>query len=87
MKPDFRFQVITLTDAALGRLSKILTDDHPTALGIRIGIKKGGCAGMEYTIDLVDEINPKDDRVDTSSGSVVYSTGSHFISTGYGAGF
>ncbi len=34
------------------------------------GIKKGGCAGMEYTIDLVKEPNPRDDRIEKDGASV-----------------
>ena len=61
------FQVITVTEAARRRLAEILSakDD---ATGIRIGVKKGGCAGMEYTIDLVTEPNPRDDKVETPEG-------------------
>lgn len=62
------FQVITTTKAARERLGEIL-DANGTAHGVRIGIKKGGCAGMEYTIDLVTEENPDDDKVETETGN------------------
>ena len=35
-----------------------------------VGIKKGGCAGMEYAIDLASEINPKDDRIERDGATV-----------------
>ena len=45
------------------------------AQGIRIGIKNGGCAGMEYTVDLVSEANPADDVVALDGGKVFVDPG------------
>ncbi len=64
-----RFQVITLTDAAVERVREIV-ETHEGAQGIRVGIKKGGCAGMEYTVDLVTEPDPKDDHVERDDAHV-----------------
>ncbi len=58
-----RFSVMTLTDEAAGRIRDIVAA-RDSAAGIRIGIKKGGCAGMEYTVDLVTIPDPKDDHVE-----------------------
>jgi iron-sulfur cluster assembly protein len=63
------FQVMTLTDAAKNRLGEIVSANEG-AEGIKIGIKKGGCAGMEYTVDLVKEPDPTADKVETESGNV-----------------
>ena len=63
------FEVITVTDAAEARLREI-REGNPDALGIRIGVKNGGCAGMEYTIDLVTEPIDGEDRIETPSGTV-----------------
>ena len=64
------FQVMTMTDAAAARVRAIVENSGPDAKGIRVGIKKGGCAGMEYTIDLVTEPNPRDDLVVRDGASV-----------------
>ena len=58
-----RFDVITLTDAAVERIGEIVSASDEGAQGIRVGVKNGGCAGMEYTVDLVVEADPKDDSV------------------------
>lgn len=63
------FQVISLTDAARTRLSDIMTANDG-AEGIRVGIKKGGCAGMEYTVDLVTEPDLEADKISTDAGNV-----------------
>lgn len=65
------FEVVTLTNAAEQRIGDIVGNASDGAEGIRIGIKNGGCAGMEYTIDLVTDVNPKDDMVE-SNGAKVY---------------
>jgi iron-sulfur cluster assembly protein len=64
-----RFSVITMTDRAAMRVREIVAA-REAAHGIRLGIKKGGCAGMEYTVDLVTEPNPKDDHVERDGAHV-----------------
>lgn len=65
-----RFQVLRLTDRAAERVREIVENASGAAEGIRIGVKKGGCAGMEYTVDLVREPNPADDLVDVNGARV-----------------
>ncbi|MDE1158582.1 MAG: Fe-S cluster assembly scaffold SufA [Neorhizobium sp.] len=57
------FAVMTMTDAAAARVNQIVANADAGTKGIRVGIKKGGCAGMEYTVDLVTEPNAKDDLI------------------------
>jgi iron-sulfur cluster assembly protein len=64
-----RFSIMTLTDAAAHRVSEIVAT-RDNALGIRVGIKKGGCAGMEYMIDLVTEAKAGDDVVEKDGSKV-----------------
>lgn len=64
------FAVMTMTEAAAARVNAIVGNSGPDAKGIRVGIKKGGCAGMEYTVDLVTEPYAKDDLVEFSGAKV-----------------
>jgi len=64
-----RFQVISMTDAAAARVRDIVAA-RENARGIRVGIKKGGCAGMEYTVDLVTEPNSRDDHIEHAGAHV-----------------
>jgi len=57
-------QVITLTDAAAERVREIMGNAEKPVAGLRIGVKKGGCAGMEYTMEYVEEAKPSDDCVE-----------------------
>lgn len=63
------FAVITITEAAANRVKEVVSRSD-SAKGLRVGIKKGGCAGMEYTVDLVTDIDPKDDLVEAHGASV-----------------
>lgn len=65
-----RFAVISMTERAAARVREIVAT-RDKAHGIRLGIKKGGCAGMEYTVDLVTEPNPTDDHIE-HDGAHVY---------------
>lgn len=64
-----RFAVISMTDNAVERVREIMAT-RENAQGIRLGIKKGGCAGMEYTIDLVTEPDFRDDHVERDGAHV-----------------
>ncbi|MBO9628559.1 Fe-S cluster assembly scaffold SufA [Shinella sp. WSJ-2] len=64
------FAVMTLTDAAASRVKAIVDNAGGDAKGIRVGIKKGGCAGMEYSVDLVTEPNGKDDLIELNGARV-----------------
>lgn len=64
------FAVMTMTEAAAARVNAIVANSGPAAKGIRVGVKKGGCAGMEYAVDLVTEPNPKDDHIEYEGAHV-----------------
>ncbi|EFL90129.1 Fe-S cluster assembly scaffold SufA [Ahrensia sp. R2A130] len=64
-----RFAVITLTDAAISRVDEIVANADD-AKGIRIGVKNGGCAGMEYTVDLVTAPEAGDDAIPAGDNTV-----------------
>ena len=64
------FAVMTLTEAAANRVKAIVDNAGGDAKGIRVGIKKGGCAGMEYSVGLVTEPNPKDDLIELNGARI-----------------
>jgi iron-sulfur cluster assembly protein len=64
-----RFSVISVTDAAARRVLDIV-EARDGSQGVRVGIKKGGCAGMEYTVDLVTTPKPGDDLVEHDGARV-----------------
>jgi len=52
---------ITLTEAAADRVKSIMAAAPEDYVGVRIGVKNGGCAGMEYTMDYATEAAPLDE--------------------------
>jgi len=59
-----RPQVMKLTDAAALRIKDVMARaDRPVA-GVRVGVKNGGCAGMEYTMEYADSVKPTDEVVE-----------------------
>ncbi|WP_235867188.1 Fe-S cluster assembly scaffold SufA [Roseibium marinum] len=55
---------MTLTDTAAERVTELVENSGGKAIGLRVGIKTGGCAGMEYTMDLVEEAKAGDDVIE-----------------------
>ncbi len=69
--PRPRPQVIKITDRAAERIRTILEQKGDGVAGLRIGIKKGGCAGMEYTLDWAAEKQPHDEVVEQGGARVL----------------
>ncbi|AQX28098.1 MULTISPECIES: iron-sulfur cluster assembly accessory protein [unclassified Bartonella] len=64
------FSIISLTEAAINRIKTIM--ETKTAHGILVGVKKGGCVGMEYTIALVTEEMHDDADIVEVNGARVF---------------
>ncbi len=62
---------MTLTTAAAERVKAIMTSKGPDVLGLKIGVKKGGCAGMEYTMTWADRIEKFDEVVEADGARVI----------------
>jgi iron-sulfur cluster assembly protein len=59
-----RPQVMRLSDAAATRIKEIMAKaEHPFA-GVRVGVKNAGCAGMSYTMEYAEKVNPADELVE-----------------------
>lgn len=57
------FQVISLTEDAAERIKEIMEGCEQPVVGVRVGVKNAGCAGMAYTLDYVPEPVAGDDHV------------------------
>ena len=67
--------VVKLTDAAVARVKAIVAGSATPLAGLRLGIDKGGCAGMTYKIEMVAEADPKDDVVEADGVKVFIDPG------------
>jgi iron-sulfur cluster assembly protein len=59
-----RPKILTLTEAAAERMRQIMSRSEDGVIGLRVGVKKGGCAGMEYTMGYARERLPHEDVVE-----------------------
>ena len=75
-------QIITLSDNAAARIKEIMSQDQQNSVGVRVGVKSGGCAGMSYIMEYTKEINPNDELIEDKgvkvfidSAAVIYLLG------------
>ncbi|MEM1422170.1 MAG: iron-sulfur cluster assembly accessory protein [Pseudomonadota bacterium] len=64
-------QAVTLTNEAVVQILKLMDQSNGAVKGLRIGVKKGGCAGMEYTMEYAEEIGPHDEVVEQDGARVM----------------
>ncbi len=57
-------QVIKLSDNAASRIKEIISNAQKETLGVRVGVKSGGCAGMEYVLEYAEVVNPSDEIIE-----------------------
>jgi iron-sulfur cluster assembly protein len=57
---DTQTPVVTLTEAAIKEIKRLLNVQGITDGGLRLGVKGGGCSGLSYTINFDEKIGPYD---------------------------
>jgi iron-sulfur cluster assembly protein len=62
-------QAVTLTQKAVKQINALMEQNGH--YGLRLGVKKGGCAGMEYTLDYVDEVSQHDEVIEQDGARVL----------------
>ena len=66
-----RPKVVTLTDRAAERVKEIMARADNAYMGLRVGVKNGGCAGQEYTLEYAEAANPLDEVVEDKGVTVL----------------
>ena len=66
-----RPQVMKLTERAAERIKTLMTEKGADTVGLRLGVKKGGCAGMEYIMAWATELRPHDEVVESHGARVL----------------
>jgi iron-sulfur cluster assembly protein len=69
--PRRRLKVMSLTDAAATRVREIVENADKPLLGLRVGVKNGGCAGMSYTMEMAEAAAPSDEVVEDKGVTVL----------------
>ncbi len=68
-------QIISLTDKAALRIKEIMSKDEDKSIGVRVGVKTGGCAGMSYIMEYAKKINPNDEVIEDKGVKVFIDPG------------
>jgi iron-sulfur cluster assembly protein len=66
-----RPKVVTLTDRAAERVREIMARAEKPYAGLRVGLKNGGCAGQEYTLEYAETANPLDEVVEDKGVTIL----------------
>ena len=64
-------QVITLSDNAANRIKEIMSSADNKTIGVRVGVKSGGCAGLSYIMEYANEIKPNEEIVEEKGVKVL----------------
>ena len=64
-------QAIKLSDRAAKRIKLIMSKAEKSAIGVRVGVKSGGCAGMSYIMEYAKEIKPNEEIIEDKGVKVL----------------
>ena len=68
-------QIITLSDNAAQRIKEIMANAKDPSIGVRIGVKSGGCAGMSYVMEYAKSSNSNDEVIEDKGVKVLIDPG------------
>ncbi|HEY3694258.1 iron-sulfur cluster assembly accessory protein [Phenylobacterium sp.] len=66
-----RPKIVSLTDAAALRVREIMDKSERPYVGLRVGVKNGGCAGQEYVLEYAEAANPLDEVVEDKGVTIL----------------
>jgi iron-sulfur cluster assembly protein len=64
-------QIITLSNRAAQRIKEIMAKAEESSIGVRIGVKSGGCAGMSYVMEYAKSSNSNDEVIEDKGVKVL----------------
>ena len=64
-------KVIKLSGKAVNRIKEIMSQAQNSTIGVRIGVKSGGCAGMSYVMEYAKEIKPNEEVIEDNGVKVL----------------
>ena len=64
-------QIISLSENAATRIKEIMSKANDTTIGVRVGVKSGGCAGMSYVMEYAKDIKPNEEVIEEKGVKVL----------------
>jgi iron-sulfur cluster assembly protein len=68
-------QVIKLSENAASRIKEIMANAENTTIGVRVGVKSGGCAGMSYVMEYAKDVKPNEEVIEDKGVKVLIDPG------------
>jgi iron-sulfur cluster assembly protein len=65
------FKIMSVTEAAAERVRELVAKSDGKAVGLRVGVKNGGCAGMSYTVELAEAAKTGEDQVEAHGALIL----------------
>ena len=64
-------KIISLSDKAVDRIKEIMSQAENTTIGVRVGVKSGGCAGRSYVMEYAKDIKPNEEVIEEKGVKVL----------------
>ena len=64
-------QIIKISQSAANKIKEIMSQDKNSSIGVRVGVKSGGCAGMSYVMEYAKEIKPNEEIIEDKGVKVL----------------
>ena len=64
-------KVIKLSDKAVSRIKEIMSQSKNPTIGVRVGVKSGGCAGMSYIMEYAKDVKPNEEVIEDKGVKVL----------------
>ena len=64
-------KIIKLSDKAVNRIKEIMSQAQNSTIGVRVGVKSGGCAGMSYVMEYAQEVKPNEEVIEDKGVKVL----------------
>ena len=64
-------KILTLSTNAAERIKEIMSSADNKTIGVRVGVKSGGCAGMSYIMEYAEDIKPNEEIVEEKGVKVL----------------
>ena len=64
-------QIIKLSKNAVDRIKEIMSKAENSTIGVRVGVKSGGCAGMSYVMEYAKDVKPNEEVIEDNGVKVL----------------
>ena len=64
-------QIVKLSDSAANRIKEIMSSADQATIGVRVGVKSGGCAGMSYVMEYAKDIKANEEVIEDKGVKVL----------------